>query len=654
MDRFARLQPVFRLANLTRQAWLLLLLTAWLVPAVPAAAQTGPPEGAVEPRLAWSQQRAHGGDQRALGVVFELGEGFHVNPGPEDTPEPYIPTRIEVVESPDALTFGRPQYPEPERIDVGYAAEALPAWEGRPIVYLPVVVSGEAAPGDLPVTLRVTYQSCTDQVCYPPRTVELETSLEIVPGSVNLPPAGAEGLFAGFDSSVFADLQAGRVAAPNVAELDFFGWKLHLDASQPGPMAGLLALALVAGVLLNFTPCVLPVVPLKVMSLHQQVASGSRGRTLVLGLVFSAGIVACFLALGLLVAGLVAGLDRLEWGQVFSYWPVSVALAAVIAAMGLGMIGLYAFRLPGWLYMIDPSRETLTGNFGLGVLTAILSTPCTGPLLGGAITWAVKQPAWLGLSVFAVMGLGMALPYVVLTANPQWIDRLPRTGPGSELLKEVMGGLLLAVAAFFLGPIIPGQLEWWLVAGLVGLTMGWAAWRTWRVTARPWLRAAVLVPALLVVASSLTLASLLNREGPIAWRPFSQAAFAEARDEGRTVLMEFTADWCANCKTLELTTYRDAELAELMEREDYVAFRVDLTSDANEVGWAWQRKLGGGGGIPLAAVYHPGSDGPAAVFQGLFQASQLISVLEQREDSAPAVLAASARRGEVMPNAGEP
>jgi thiol:disulfide interchange protein len=101
--------------------------------------------------------------------------------------------------------------------------------------------------------------------------------------------------------------------------------------------------------------------------------------------------------------------------------------------------------------MFNPQSETASGSFFMGVFTAILSTPCTGPLLGATIAWVATQPSIIAFLTLLVMGVGMAFPYVLLTAKPAWLERLPRTGPGSELVKQVMGLLLLAVATWFLG-----------------------------------------------------------------------------------------------------------------------------------------------------------------------------------------------------------
>src|ERR1043165_5451593 len=155
-----------------------------------------------------------------------------------------------------------------------------------------------------------------------------------------------------------------------------------------------------------------------------------------------------------------------------------------VALMALGMLGLFTFQLPQWVYRFNPQHGSTAGSFFFGVLTAVLSTPCTAPFMASAMASATKlSTPWI-LTTFASIGVGMALPYLVLSAYPKWLAKVQRTGPASELVKQVMGLLMLGVAVFFLGsgldpltrePIdLPVRWHWWIVAGIVvaGMEVG--------------------------------------------------------------------------------------------------------------------------------------------------------------------------------------
>lgn len=561
-----------------------------------------PADQAVKVTTAWSANGVHPGGTIALAVMLDIAPPYHVNANPAG--KYLIPTVVEI-EANQAIETGDVQYPAGQVLtfDYGAGAQKLTVYEGRTVVYVPVIAKPQAAAGDLELTVNVSWQACDEHTCYPPAKREVTVKLPVVDVSQQIVPLNGE-LFAGFNAEGFAKPQAAPYSgASGGAEFSFFGSSFTVNTSGVFGAGMVLLLAMVAGFFLNFTPCVLPVVPIKVMSLQKH--AGDHARSLALGLTFSLGIVACFAVLGLLAAGL-----SLQWGQLFSYAWFSVGLGVILLVMGLGMWGLFTTSLPQWVYQITPRNDTLSGSFGFGILTAVLSTPCTGPLFAGALVWALKQPAWLSLSVFIAMGVGMALPYLILTAKPGWIDKLPRTGPGSELIKQVMGLLLIAVAIYFIGYAGKpwwGDAHWYAVSAVVIGAMLYMMVRVVRITQRVMPRLMTGVMALLIGAGMVVIAAAALAK-PL-WTPYSPELFEQARQAGRVVVVEFTADWCFNCKTLEVTVLDKPRVIERLAGKDVTALRVDLTSSSNARGWALLRDLGSTG-VPLTAIYQPGENEP--------------------------------------------
>jgi len=240
----------------------------------------------------------------------------------------------------------------------------------------------------------------------------------------------------------------GEALTANADEHVFdFLWLRFSLGSNAWPL--ILLLAGVAGFFMNLTPCVLPVIPIKILSLQAHAKDPTR--CFILGLAFGLGIIALFAVLGVLIVGLISGINQLDWGGLWSFWWITGPVGLIIAVMGLGMLGMFTMQLPNVVYMFNPQSDSLTGSFLMGVFAGLLSTPCTGPLVGAMIAWALSQPAWLSFTSFIAMGIGMAFPYFLLTAKPSWLDKIPTSGAGSELVKQVMGLLLIAVAVFFLG-----------------------------------------------------------------------------------------------------------------------------------------------------------------------------------------------------------
>lgn len=559
------------------------------------------------------------GDQIAIAVVFEIAHGWHIWPESPDLPAALdlspIPTLIAI--PPDnrpaaVAAVGKVQWPEPHNIQVSFGAEPakIPLHEGRVVAYIPVVIAAAAQTGDVTIPVTVSWQACDDTTCLPPDAQTFNVPLTVLAAGQAAAVAPTDpALFAAFDLSAFATISD---SADNV-EFNAFGLKFDVNAKGVLGVAILLALAAVGGLLLNLTPCVLPVIPLKIMGLSA--AAGNPARCLTLGLIMSAGVVAFWFAIGAAIS-FIAGFDAIN--SLFQRPWFSIVVGVFIAVMGVGMLGLFTISLPKAVYMIDPSHETPQGSFLFGVMTAVLSTPCTAPFMGSAAAWATKQPKLLTMVTFAAIGLGMALPYLILSARPKWVSKVPRTGPASELVKQVMGLLMLAVAAFFLGiglvavtttpPDPPSKLYWWVVAAFVTLAGALLVVKTLQITKKPLRRTIFAAIGLALIGASMGVARDLTKKGPIDWTYYTPERFAQARSQAKVVVLDFTAEWCLNCKTLEATVLHTRDIAALLNAEGVEPMKIDLTAN-NPDGAAKLKELDWVG-IPLLAIYGPGLDEP--------------------------------------------
>lgn len=489
----------------------------------------------------------------------------------------------------------------------------LPTYAGQAVVYVPLIV-GEGS-GDVRIPVSVMAQACDETSCLAPELYELEVVLTLgfISGTPNEPE-----LFAGFDSSIFAKMLSGDLPA-ELVEFNVFGWEFSIDPGGALGMVLLLAVAALGGFVLNLTPCVLPVVPIKIMGLSQ--TAGNRARTLYLGIVMSIGVIAFFMAIGGAIAFL-TGFTAIS--SLFQTPGFAIVVGVIIAVMGVGMIGVFTTGLPNWVYTITPKHDSTIGSFLWGVLTAVLSTPCTAPFMGAATAWAATQNPSITLATFGAIGLGMAMPYLVLSANPKWVDRVPRTGPASELVKQVMGLLLLAVAAFFIGtglspflsePNAPAfRGHWWLVAAFACIAAFWLVFRTFKITRSLPRRAIWLALASVFVVGNVALAARITDKGPIDWEYYTPALFQEAIDRGDVVVIDFTAEWCLNCKALESGVLHQKSVATRLNGAGVTAIKVDLTGD-NREGKAFLQSLDWVG-IPLLAIYGPEASEPIKLGDG--------------------------------------
>jgi thiol:disulfide interchange protein DsbD len=312
-------------------------------------------------------------------------------------------------------------------------------------------------------------------------------------------PAGLTGIYSSADLVATLD-DAGKTATSTTA---IFGYEL-----ATAPLAAKLAVAILVGLLLNAVPCVLPVLPLKAMSFYED-AGHDRGRSILNGLVFSLGIIVTFGALALFVISQ----DAL-WGKFISHPITAIVLTIVLLVAAAQAFGLFEFVLPRSVTNLESSAggTSLAANFFSGILIAVLSTPCTIGVFAAVIAVAISAGSFIGSLILMFVGVGMALPWLVLSAFPEATRRFPRTGPWPSVVKQMTAFLLVATAIFFAAPLMPEAFReralWWLIFGCVAAAAVFLIVRTIQIAprTRPLVIATCVAGVLVAGGLSLTLA----------------------------------------------------------------------------------------------------------------------------------------------------
>jgi thiol:disulfide interchange protein DsbD len=435
-----------------------------------------------------------------------------------------------------------------------------------------------------------------------------------------------------------------------------------------GSIVQMIGLAFIGGMLLNLMPCVLPVIGLKILSFVEQ-SGQDRRQALALNIWYAAGLMAVFLLLASL-----AVVFNLGWGHLFKSAGFNVAMASVVFAMALSFLGVWEIPIPGFVghgRAIDlAEKEGYGGAFAKGVLTTILATPCTGPFMGTALAWAVNQPPVNTYAVFASVGLGMASPYLLIGAFPALIRFLPRPGAWMDTFKQIMGFVLLGTVVYIFTFLEPTY-----IVPTVGLLFAlWAAvWWIGRVSPaadsntrlRAWAGAAAFAGAAWIVLfpgidefttgrfafsgirevmdgrSEQRFQRQLNTllsERSLQLVAAESAAAAEFAGE-QTVLLDFTADWCATCKTLEAQVLNTPEIRDKVARNSVVMMQADWTDEAPEVtqflDWFGFRQ------VPVVAVFPAGNPNNPIWFTGWYTQQDILDALAKAGPSATAGPAAA-------------
>jgi len=260
--------------------------------------------------------------------------------------------------------------------------------------------------------------------------------------------------------------------------------------------------------------------------------------------------------------------------------------------------------------------------------------------MGAAAAWSATQPPAITMATFAAIGIGMALPYLLLSAFPSLVSRVPRAGPASELVKQVMGLLMLAAGAYFLGtglagtlaepPDPPTQAYWWVVAGFIGAAGVWLFWRTFQIAARMGSRIVFGSLALAILFSALVIGVRFTRTSPIHWVYFTPDRFTTAEHQAKVVVLEFTAAWCLNCHTLEQAVLHDPRVTALLNSTNVISIKVDLTGN-NPAG---NRKLieAGRRTIPYLVIYSP--EGNEIFASDAYTVDQIIGAIRKANSTA--------------------
>ena len=559
-----------------------------------------------------------------VAVELDIDEGWvYYSPTPGETVKPAGIT----VEA-NGFEAGRILWPadQPYETDLGGGRKLVNhVYKKRVVVYVPLAVPEDASPGERSITITASGQVC-GRFCV---DVEAAASVAVAVGrqpGANSAWAGA--LADGLDSAVPAEkLPSLRPSA---------GARGPAAPAAPAGVAELtvlagLALAFLAGLILNVMPCVLPVIPLRVLSLAQM-AGQRRRRLITLGLAFAAGVMLFFIGLGAVnVAVRLIGRHAFSLSGLFQFRPVRIALAMVLVALAANLFGLFNVVVPGRLAAIGQGPNAKAGghlsSVAMGLMLAVLATPCSFAILAKALAWAQVVPLWLGTAAILTIGLGMAAPHAALVAFPGLIEALPRPGRWMELLKQSMGFLLLPVAVWLIFAGSADTYPGWVVGyGIVLAACLWV-WGTWVRPGAPRRRKLALRGVAVALAVSAGVFMLRPARPPaVRFEAFDADGIARLHRDGRLVLVKFTSATCLSCIWLDRTVYSDPALAAEIERRDIAAFKADTTDAGSPASKMLRERFGGA--PPLTVLLPPGRGKPIRL-DGKFATSDLMAAFEK-------------------------
>ncbi len=559
--------------------------------------------------------RASGADAPVLAVLtLTPNPGWHAY-GNIQGPSGF-PTEVEASRDGKALTplYPRP-VPGPDPLDPSLTVEL---YDGPTPFFIPL------SDGPSKVEARIKALLCSSTTCQPiKRQLELTVS-----DTFSLPLAEDQDWWPRFllsvpgvgkDLSPEAQDVVETTDAPAVRAFSprYFAPGLEVQTLSKGAL-----LAFLAGLILNFMPCVLPVITLKLRSFipaADSVPKSQRQAFRVHNLFFALGMMLYFLIL----AGIIAA-TGMAWGQIFQEPSAIIVLTAIVFALSLSLFGVYDLPL------IDlkgkakgVAHHPRLESFSTGVLATILATPCSGPFLGGVLAWALIQPPQIIALVLSCIGLGMASPYLAMSIFPGLYRFLPKPGAWTLHLERILGFLLAATCVYLFGLLPTSQylnvlILLWIIA--LGAWI-WGRWTDLNQTRiRRWS-----VRGIAIGMVALAAAFLFRPEGhPDPWKNFDMAQFDALRGQ-QNLILDFTADWCPNCKFLEKTVLTPEKSAKFAAEHNAVLMRVDLTRHDPQL-MALLESLGSKS-IPILAIFSKENPGSPLVLRDMFTSGQLKEAL---------------------------
>ena len=572
--------------------------------------------------------------ESSVTVEITIPDNWHVNANIA-ADEFLKPSSIEI--SAKGIHFGEPKWPEP----IKEYSEALDlenlVFKGYFQIKLPVE-SVDADYDTLTTQATFHYQACDNSICLAPSSV----TFGVGPIGFNKKSNTASAVGNGSNLKKNGDSEQGNDegSSGNASET------LPDNATNEGNSAGTLVLllsALLGGLILNLMPCVLPVLSLKLFSLIKQ-AGESRKRLLVLGSATTVGILASFWLLAGIVAAVKAGGGNAGWGMQFQSAGFIAFMVVILSAFAMSFFGVFEIWLPGSATTkMDSagSKQGLAGAFFTGALLVLLSTPCSAPFLGTAMGFAFTASTPVLLLFFTAAGIGLALPYMLVSAFPSVLKIFPKPGAWMVTLQKVMGVLLLGTVAwllwvvheqagnygvavfaviaflsvilsFAIGKIAPPGVAFIReVAAVVGSIVLLAAF--WFAFASPKYEAEV------NAIFDTRAAQLITEDGWYRYTPELIENFAKT---GRTVFIDATADWCLTCKANEAAVLNREDFKHAMDSLNVARVKADWTRETPEVN-ALLKSMGKSG-VPAYAIYPAGDASKQIVLPELLTTNAIV------------------------------
>lgn len=614
----------------------------------------------------WTGNVAPGAGSNKATISFraESAPEWHVYVMTDVVPEKGSRPTLFAFNETSSLKVGKPA--ADQKPIASHGEGTLDYFENAVVFTSEVEVPAGTKPGDYRIAGVVGFQTCNrGSSCDPPRAANFETVVKI--GADGIVAAAPVRFTGPADYNALAkQINAAAPIAASAASNPLADLQVQSE-DEKSSLPYALAVAFLAGFILNFMPCVLPVIGLKVLSFVEQ-SGHDRKKILTLNIWYALGMLTVFWALAAVAIVLRVWFDTtFGWGQQFGFYGFTITLVVILFVMALSFLGVWEIPIPGFAGSNNAqklaSKEGVSGAYAKGIITTLVATPCSGPGLATAVGFALKESPPVTMAVFTSMGLGMAAPYLAIAMKPSLLRFLPKPGEWMDTFKQIMGFVLLGTVVFFLSSLPAGRLVptitllfglwaacWWIGrvpvyaepsqklrawagATVWGALIGWFAFSPLQgiIDYRIDRFVDSQLEARVKAAAS---AKAAPNPDTLDWKHFTFPQFNEAFAKKQTVLVDFTADWCTNCKFLKAANLDRKETKTLVEQLGVVAFEADTTSRPPELIQLLEQ-LNPAGSVPVIAIFPAETPNRPLVFSNGYTQGQILEALKKAGPSKP-------------------